>query len=121
MGYTFLYTHNMDRTIQLYHMMPDLVKAIILDGDDASKCFEDEDDCIRSAQNPDGIPAWKMFSFSFWTGPDNPLGRNWTLSPELVSRYTLFGSYSHSFRDLSTLLKATPQTPISAIVLNRCV
>lgn len=85
MGYTFLYANNMDRVIQLYHMMPSLVKSILTDGDDASKCFEDEENCILSAQNPDGIPAWKIFSFYFWIDPDNPLGRNWTLSPEFYA------------------------------------
>jgi hypothetical protein len=77
----------MDRVIQLYHMMPNLVKSILTDGDDASKCFEDEENCILSAQNPDGIPAWKIFSFSFWRYSANPLGGNWTLSPEAVGLY----------------------------------
>jgi len=82
MGYTFLYTNNMQRTVQLYQIMPDLVKMIISEGDDAFKCLEDEENCILSTQNPDGIPAWKIFSFSFWPYSANPLGGNWTLSPE---------------------------------------
>ena len=85
MGYTFLYTLNIERTVQLYHMMPELIKAIIMEGSDAHACFEDEQNCVLSGRNPDGIPAWKIFSFHFWTGSDNPLGRNWTLSPEDVS------------------------------------
>ncbi len=32
-----------------------------------------------------GIPLWKLFSFAFWPGSDNPLGLKWTLSPENYS------------------------------------
>lgn len=85
MGYTFLYTLNIERTVQLYHMMPELIKAVIVESSDARACFEDEQNCVLSGRNPDGIPAWKIFSFHFWAGSDNPLGRNWTLSPEDVS------------------------------------
>jgi len=86
MGYTLLYTNNMERTVQLYHMMPDLIKAILVESPDTHECFEDEENCILSSRNPDGIPVWKIFSFNFWTGADHPLGRPWTLSPEEVSR-----------------------------------
>jgi hypothetical protein len=85
MGYTFLYSVNMQRTLQLYQLMPDLVKMVIVEVPDSFDCFQNEEDCILSSQNPDGIPAWKIFTFYFWTGQNNPLGRNWTLSPEEVS------------------------------------
>jgi hypothetical protein len=74
--------------------MPGLVKAIIADGKDAHKCFGDEEDCILSDRNPDGIPVWKILSFSFWTGPDHPLGRNFTLSPE---QYALEGHTPNTY------------------------
>lgn len=67
-------------------MMPDLVKAVIVEASDSHVCFADEEYCIMSSLNPEGIPAWKIFSFHFWGFPDNPLGGNWTLSPENVSR-----------------------------------
>jgi len=66
-------------------MIPDMVKAVIVESDDAFICFEDEENCILSSRNPDGIPAWKIFSLHFWTDAGNPLGRKWTLSPEEVS------------------------------------
>jgi hypothetical protein len=75
----------MERIIQLYHMIPDLVMAIIVESHETFTCFEDEENCILSSGNPHGIPAWKLFSFHFWPGSDNPLGRNWTLSPEDVN------------------------------------
>ena len=88
MGYTFLYAYNMERIVQIHHLIPDLIKAIIVESYDSFACFKDEENCILSGENPDGIPAWKLFSMHFWTGANNPLGANWTLSPEDVSRYT---------------------------------
>jgi hypothetical protein len=85
MGYTFLFASSVEQTVQFYHMMPDLVKAIFMEPPDSNVCFEDEENCVLSARNPDGIPAWKIFSFHFWAFPANPLGHNWTLSPENVS------------------------------------
>lgn len=82
MGYTFLYANSNDRIVQLYHMIGDMVKAILVEGPESRSCFEDDEHCRLSWKNPEGIPAWKIFSFSFWTHPDNPLGRKWTLSPE---------------------------------------
>jgi hypothetical protein len=85
MGYTFIFAFNIERIVQLYHMMPDMVKVIIVEGYDSYACFRDEANCILSDRNPHGIPAWKIFTLHFWTDSNNPLGRNWTLSPEEVS------------------------------------
>jgi len=82
MGYTFLYTSSLAQTVQLYQTFPDLVKAIIGEGEEASDCFDDKDNCALSTDNPTGIPPWKFFSFAFWGHPANPLGSRWTLSPE---------------------------------------
>ncbi|KAJ7770987.1 hypothetical protein DFH07DRAFT_879501 [Mycena maculata] len=85
MGYTYLYGYNgeknMDRTIQLYQMFPDLVKAILVEDPVAYWCFS-EGECVRSDYNPNGLPIWKIFSFSFWVQAAHPLGHDWTLSPE---------------------------------------
>jgi hypothetical protein len=75
----------MGGTVQLYHMIPDLVKAVLVEPSDTYACFKDVENCVRSSQNPDGIPLWKLFSFHFWAGRAHPLGPNWTLSPEDVS------------------------------------
>ena len=75
----------MDHTLQLYQMFPDLVLAIIAEGDEIETCWHDEDDCLLSERNPYGLPAWKLFAFHFWTSAAHPLGHNWTLSPEPVS------------------------------------
>lgn len=82
MGYTYLYTAVISQTIQLYQMLPDLVKIIFVDADESFRCFHDSNSCRLSERNPAGIPPWKIFSFMFWSMPVNPLGDKWTVSPE---------------------------------------
>ncbi|KAF7973736.1 hypothetical protein HWV62_14308 [Athelia sp. TMB] len=60
----------------------DLVIAIIAEGDEIETCWHDENNCLLSERNPYGLPAWKLFTFHFWTYAAHPLGHNWTLSPE---------------------------------------
>ncbi|KAJ7693592.1 hypothetical protein B0H17DRAFT_1059112 [Mycena rosella] len=81
MGYTVLLTFNMHSATQLYHIFANLVKMVIVNPEQADGCLR-EASCVRSEKNPAGIPAWKLFSFCWWPGPANPLGANWTLSPE---------------------------------------
>ncbi|KZP09351.1 glycosyltransferase family 18 protein [Athelia psychrophila] len=82
LGYTFLYASSLDRAVQLYQLFPTLVRAMVVEPEEADDCWLDTAHCLLSDENPDGIPAWKIFTFMFWTGPANPLGRRWTLSPE---------------------------------------
>jgi hypothetical protein len=84
MGYTFIFADFPLRVqiIQIYRMFPELVKIIFMDADDAFECFQDTEGCSLSKRNPTGIPPWKVFTFSFWGGPSNPLGHKWTVSPE---------------------------------------
>jgi hypothetical protein len=63
-------------------MSPDLVKAILVGGDEAERCFHDTEHCALSIKNPTGIPSWKMFSFEFWAHALHPLGPHWSLAPE---------------------------------------
>jgi hypothetical protein len=84
LGYTVLFASDMPAAMQLYHLFANLVKMIIVDPPQGTLCFEQEA-CVRSTNNPAGIPAWKIFSYLWWTHVDNPLGPKWTLSPENVS------------------------------------
>ncbi|KAJ7491730.1 hypothetical protein B0H11DRAFT_990001 [Mycena galericulata] len=74
----------------------DLVTHTWMDDEHLIWCFQDPEYCIQSRQNPDGIPLWKMFAFTFWGSlprsgkwlPENekpwsfnPLGREWSLVP----------------------------------------
>ncbi|KAJ7772875.1 hypothetical protein DFH07DRAFT_801772 [Mycena maculata] len=76
----------------------DLVSHAWMDEGHLIHCFRDPQHCIQSPLNPDGIPLWKMFAFTFWGSlpvdisgqwrPEsgtswsfNPLGREWNLVP----------------------------------------
>ncbi|KAJ6615656.1 hypothetical protein B0H10DRAFT_2040487, partial [Mycena sp. CBHHK59/15] len=49
----------------------------------AEECwFDGGAACLRTEGNPSGIPAWKIFTMNFWSSADNPMGPQWTLSPE---------------------------------------
>jgi len=87
MGYTVIYTPypSLVHAVQFYKIFPDLVKLVIMDSKDAFDCHDDLHNCIVSESNPTGISPWKVFSFIFWSGPHNPLGLKWTLSPENYS------------------------------------
>ncbi|KAF8311214.1 hypothetical protein DL93DRAFT_2061318 [Clavulina sp. PMI_390] len=82
MGYSYLYAAEIDRAVTLYQMFPDLVRGVLMEDGDVTKCFENTLDCVKSDVNLDGIPVWKLFSFYFWASPNHPLGSKWTLSPE---------------------------------------
>ncbi|KAJ7771080.1 hypothetical protein DFH07DRAFT_241000 [Mycena maculata] len=81
LGYSVLFAPTMDRAVQLYHIFHELVRVVIAHPEQATECWWNGS-CRRTKDNPSGIPAWKIFSFSFWQQPDNPLGEKWTLSPE---------------------------------------
>ncbi|KAF9477866.1 hypothetical protein BDN70DRAFT_922288 [Pholiota conissans] len=81
MGYTCIFTNTNEELARTYRQYPDLVKIVILEGSASHECFKSEK-CIKKPTHPLGIPAWKMFSFHFWGGAENPLGNAWTLSPE---------------------------------------
>ncbi|KAJ7772876.1 hypothetical protein DFH07DRAFT_991166 [Mycena maculata] len=82
LGYTVLYAEDMMEAAQMYRMIPNLVKIVIANDWDVFACWKDKRRCVQSAENPTGIPDYKMFSFYFWPGPNNPLGPKWVLSPE---------------------------------------
>ncbi|KAJ8690374.1 hypothetical protein PTI98_011802 [Pleurotus ostreatus] len=81
MGYTTIYAPKNDELARTYRRFPDLVKAVILEGADSKRCFDDPK-CIKTPGHPLGVPVWKMFSFHFWTGADRSTWKSWTLSPE---------------------------------------
>ncbi|KAJ6529992.1 hypothetical protein DFH09DRAFT_934378 [Mycena vulgaris] len=82
LGYTVVYTQTMAEAAQTYRMIPELVKMLMVDEWQAFACWKDGSQCRKTAQNPTGIPAHKIFSFCYWPHPRNPLGAKWVLSPE---------------------------------------
>jgi len=83
MGYTIIYTPEPSLIHAVfYKLFPDLVKLVLMDSKDTFGCYRNVHNCAVSKSNPTGIPPWKVFSFHFWSGSDNPLGLKWTLLPE---------------------------------------
>ncbi|KAJ7480679.1 hypothetical protein FB451DRAFT_1238196 [Mycena latifolia] len=77
----------------------DLVTHTWIDDEHLIWCFQDPVHCTQSENNPDGVPVWKMFAFTFWgslpksgkwlppfntSWSFNPLGREWSLVPYQV-------------------------------------
>ncbi|KAJ7129165.1 hypothetical protein C8R44DRAFT_699813 [Mycena epipterygia] len=93
MGYSVLFASNMERTLQLYHIFHDLVKIVIAHPEQVKQCWANGE-CVRTSENPSGIPVWKLFSFYFWKEAQNPLGAKWTLNPE---DYQLLGYAPNSY------------------------
>lgn len=53
-----------------------------MENDRVSEFFANTKQCVKSPENPHGVPIWKTFSFFFWMQPNHPLGEKWVLSPE---------------------------------------
>ncbi|KAF9446580.1 hypothetical protein P691DRAFT_732966 [Macrolepiota fuliginosa MF-IS2] len=82
LGYTTLFSGNLEETLFQYRMMPDLVKVIIRN--EAGQCHNDKD-CVKGPDNPYGIPAWKLFEMSYWpdyrlNDKNHPMKGKWLLS-----------------------------------------
>ncbi|KAJ7754465.1 hypothetical protein B0H16DRAFT_1316290 [Mycena metata] len=91
MGYTVLFGNGIEAVNRMYKIFDPLVTIVIANDEQAFGCFKTK--CVRSETNPDGIPAWKIFSSHFWQGQNNPLGSKWTLSPEDVRPYGFGNTY----------------------------
>ncbi|KAJ6516354.1 hypothetical protein C8R45DRAFT_811595 [Mycena sanguinolenta] len=82
LGYTVLYVESLREAVQVYRLLPELVKIVIVDDWKSFTCWKDKEECLRNEQNPTGIPGYKLLSFYFWPFPRHPLGPRWILSPE---------------------------------------
>lgn len=77
-----MYSNSISELVQLHTLLHSQVLAVIMHDTELSACFSDTKSCIKSAQNPSGLPIWKLFAFHFWMDAPHPLGEKWTLSPE---------------------------------------
>ncbi|KAJ7505458.1 hypothetical protein B0H11DRAFT_1978816 [Mycena galericulata] len=94
---SYVYSPNdMNWAQSVYALFPSQVRAVIFDPAALKSCFQDTRGCLRSPDNLQGIPAWKMFSYSYLPDgqPTSPLGFAWTLSPELFTRGQTYVGYS---------------------------
>ncbi|KAJ7194604.1 hypothetical protein GGX14DRAFT_700909 [Mycena pura] len=107
MGYTYLYSPHWDGTdqpatlrgtMELYRMLPDLVKAILVEGEDSRACFSDPF-CVLSKQNPKWTLSPEDYQLEYsWHVPNTYLG----YSVEPGCRTTPF--VPHALRDASPLI-----------------
>ncbi|CAK5274620.1 unnamed protein product [Mycena citricolor] len=115
LGYTYLYTYSPDLfgAVAFYRLFPDLVKMVIMEGEESEVCFGNER-CVLGYKNPYGIPAWKIFAFSFWTGEGHPLGRKWTLSPEPYAlEHSWYSNNTYLGYSVEPGCKTVPYVPAS--------
>ncbi|KAJ7235499.1 hypothetical protein C8J57DRAFT_1248342 [Mycena rebaudengoi] len=98
LGVSYVYSPQDPEWAQSVHaLFARQVAAVIFDRDAVKACFAGPTTCARSARNPDGIPAWKIFSW--YDGqpgdePDSPLGHAWTLMPEMFHEHGTYVGYS---------------------------
>ncbi|KAF7299160.1 hypothetical protein MIND_00864600 [Mycena indigotica] len=65
------------------HMaFPDQVKLVLFDRSDLRSCLDVTSSCVRTVQNPTGIPAFKMFTWENEATEEavSPFGYPWTLT-----------------------------------------
>ncbi|KAF5349218.1 hypothetical protein D9756_009331 [Leucocoprinus leucothites] len=104
LGYTTLFSSDFTETLFQYRMMPDLVKVIIRG--ETGKCHRDKD-CVKGPENQSGIPAWKLFEWSYWPnyrlGDSNcPMKGKWLLSANPDYAFTDFDSSPIQYIGYST-------------------
>ncbi len=87
-GVSYIFSlHNTSWAMGLYALFPDQIHALILkEGDhvyDIKAIFKDPSKAgVQTAQNPKGIPAWKIFAWSSDEYKHSPLGPQWSLVSE---------------------------------------
>lgn len=83
LGVRYLFADNIARAATQHALVPSLVRAVI--GGNVAACAADNT-CVKSAAHPLGIPAWKLWVFTFWphikAADELPLDERWVLAPE---------------------------------------
>ncbi|KAJ7069938.1 hypothetical protein C8F01DRAFT_537312 [Mycena amicta] len=82
----------------VHAVFPDEVKIVLFDRPDLRSCLDDTLSCVRSTQNPTGIPAYKMMSWQEDALGDapSPFGHAWTLTAEETYDGRSFVGFSFS-------------------------
>ena len=62
LGYTYLFANQWRDAVFYHNLLPDLVVAVIMSPETMAGCWEDKVDCVKSLQNPNGLPLWKVSS-----------------------------------------------------------
>lgn len=83
MGYTTLFANSFEEALELYRLFPSLVSVVVRNM--AGECHTNPN-CVKSENNPSGIPAWKIFDFEYFPSPNGGhhnaglMQGKWTLS-----------------------------------------
>lgn len=62
LGYTVIHVEDLQEAVQVYRLLPNLVRIVIVDDWDSFLCWKDKQGCLRTEQNPTGIPGYKVRS-----------------------------------------------------------
>nr|XP_019012094.1 uncharacterized protein I206_02933 [Kwoniella pini CBS 10737]OCF50875.1 hypothetical protein I206_02933 [Kwoniella pini CBS 10737] len=131
LNYTLLYSFGPMDTLTLYQGLKDKVQTILWEGGELKRCLARnetnwetlENDftpgtfqnttsnrfgCIKRLGYEEGIPIEKSFTFHFWSGPENPLGRQFTLSPEDYAKWNNGVGNHYLGYSLETKCRAIP-------------
>ncbi|KAK7024998.1 hypothetical protein R3P38DRAFT_2401543, partial [Favolaschia claudopus] len=95
LGYTPLFASSIEAALNIHTLFGNLIKVVLATPEQIHYCHHHAP-CIKTLENPAGIPSWKFLSQHFWVaGADiNPLGPKWTLSPEDYHASTTYLGYS---------------------------
>ncbi|KAK7024999.1 hypothetical protein R3P38DRAFT_3533140 [Favolaschia claudopus] len=83
LGYTPLFAATMEAAAHFHQLLGPFIKIILVSHAQNLYCHS-HPPCTKTAHNPGGIPSWKLLTQHFWADGANinPLGAQWTLSPE---------------------------------------
>ncbi|KAK6908642.1 hypothetical protein I204_02065 [Kwoniella mangroviensis CBS 8886] len=113
------YNADMRKTVELWSILKDNVRMVLADPDQVNVCYTHSDQkCLKTKENIEGIPAWKIMSFWYWDDPANPLGTQFTLSPSPRNdNYFLSYSIEPTCRRLPSLPTSHRHDPPQAYLL----
>lgn len=109
LGYTILLATDWEEALYRYRQMPQLIKVVVRN--EAGHCHYNSH-CVKSKDNPTGIPAWKIFDFEFFPGQSTSMLKGqWLLSPDLDTDPHLNRDIQYIGYSVESDCSARPVTP----------
>ncbi|KAF8321311.1 hypothetical protein DL93DRAFT_1635375 [Clavulina sp. PMI_390] len=108
--YTFFFGGSADELQSIYQLLSTDILAIIMSDEHVYNCWDNPKTCVKSPQNPNGLPIWKLFTFHFWSDAPHPLGNLWTLAPEDYAPYSQDKAHVNTFLGYSVEPSCDVQT-----------
>jgi hypothetical protein len=61
------YNHDMRKTVELWRQLKGNVRTVMADPEQVDLCWGDKgQECLKTAENPGGIEAWRLMTFWYW-------------------------------------------------------